>query len=73
MSERERARRAEQRRRSLEVNEFCNIHRICRDRFYAEVRAGKLRARKVGRKTIVTPEDEDAWVANLPVLELATA
>jgi len=70
MSKRERERRAEQRRRSLAVSEFCNIHRICRDRFYFEVRAGRLRAKKVGRKTIVTPEDEDDWVAGLPDLEL---
>jgi hypothetical protein len=72
MSDRERARRDAQRRASV-VDQFCERNQICRDTFYKEVRRGRLRARKIGRKTIVTPEDEAAWKASLPLLELPAA
>jgi hypothetical protein len=53
------------------VREFCERNDICRDTFYAEVRTGRLRARKIGRKTIVTDDDERRWRDSLPILELA--
>jgi excisionase family DNA binding protein len=31
-----------------------------------EIRAGRLRARKVGRRTIITHEDLEFWAAGLP-------
>jgi hypothetical protein len=58
--------------RSLSVKEFCRLEGIGKDRFYQEVRLRRLRARKAGRRTIITPEDRAAWHAALPVLKLAS-
>ena len=46
---------------------------ICRDTFYAEVRRGRLRALKLGKKTIVLKTDAEGWAKSLPALELAPA
>jgi hypothetical protein len=33
---------------------------------YGQIAAGKLVARKCGRRTIIAPEDRAAWLGNLP-------
>lgn len=43
------------------VNEFCDAHAIGRTRFYREVRAGRLRTLKAGRRTLVSREDAEIW------------
>jgi hypothetical protein len=48
------------------VDAFCEKHGIGRTTFYSEVKIGRLRIKKLGRKTIVTPEFEAAWVESLP-------
>jgi hypothetical protein len=49
-------------------SEFCKTNRICRETGYKQVRSGKLRVVKVGRKSLVLLSDELAWQASLPVL-----
>jgi hypothetical protein len=39
-------------------------------RIYKEIRAGRLIARKVGRRTVITAEDERNWRNALPRLSL---
>jgi excisionase family DNA binding protein len=34
---------------------------------YREIAKGALRARKLGRRTLITRDDEAAWLANMPV------
>jgi excisionase family DNA binding protein len=53
-------------REAFAVREFCARYGICRDTFYSEVKRGRLRALKLGRKTIVLRPDADAWAASLP-------
>ena len=48
------------------VNEFCVRFGICRSLFYAEVRAGRLKTRKAGRRTLVLTRDADSWAEALP-------
>jgi len=55
------------------VDDFCVRNAIGRSTFYKEVRAGRLMLRKIGRKTVVLREDEDAWRQSLPVLETREA
>jgi hypothetical protein len=66
ISERERQRRTWQ--RAMSVPSFCESVGIGRTRFYQEVKTGRLRVRKVGRRTIVTADDADEWLCNLSVL-----
>ena len=58
-------------REAFAVGEFCERFGICRETFYQEVRRGRLRAVKLGAKTIVLKTDADAWVATMPPLELS--
>ena len=53
------------------MREFCARNGICRQTFYDEIRRGRLHARKLGKKTIVTAENERAWLETLPPLRLA--
>lgn len=44
------------------VNGFCARNGIGRTKFYKEVDAGELEVTKIGTRTIVTPEQEAAWL-----------
>jgi excisionase family DNA binding protein len=66
ISDRESQRRASQ--RAMTVRCFCESVGIGRTRFYREVKAGRLRVRKVGRRTIVTSDDADQWLNRLPAI-----
>jgi len=53
-------------RRAFRVDEFCENHRIGRSKFQEEVAAGRLRVVRIGRRVLVTADDADKWLANLP-------
>jgi excisionase family DNA binding protein len=53
-------------KRAYAVREFCSAFGICRATFYSEVRAGRLKAVKIGSKTLILREDAETWVARLP-------
>src|SRR5262249_25568159 len=63
--------RAKAERRGFSVDEIAGRNDLCRESIYKEIRAGRLIARKLGRKTLILIEDETAWRANLPRLTLA--
>lgn len=48
------------------VNAFCEWASIGRSKFYQEVQEGRLRLRKIGRKSVVTAADAEAWLNSLP-------
>lgn len=43
---------------------------VCRDTIYSAIREGNLRARKAGRRTLILRADLEAYLQNLPCLEL---
>lgn len=43
---------------------------VGRDKIYEAIRTGQLRAKKFGRRTIITDEDLRTFIHNLPALEL---
>ena len=49
--------------------EFFARNNVGKDRFYAEIAAGRLIARKSGKKVLISADDEAAWLASLPKLE----
>jgi excisionase family DNA binding protein len=63
-SEGERQRRASQ--RAMSVRDFCKIYGIGRTSLYAEIAAGRLKVRKVGRRTLIGDDDAEEWWHSLP-------
>lgn len=40
-----------------------------RSMIYQEIQAGRLRARKLGRRTLILAADLSSWLANLPLVK----
>ena len=63
----------EQRRRALQramsIAEFCERYGPGRTKTYEELKSGRLRGRKVGKRTIITEDDAENWLRCLPVIE----
>jgi hypothetical protein len=56
-------------KRAMSLSEFCNAYGIGRTRAYEELKAGRLRARKAGRRTIISENDAEDWLRRLPVIK----
>jgi len=54
---------------SFSVDEFARRNRIGLTTAYAEIRAGRLIARKIGRRTVVLADDARSWRDNLPKVQ----
>jgi hypothetical protein len=54
---------------SFSVREFCLRNGMSLSKAYTEIKNKRLRARKRGRSTIITAEDERAYNEALPVLD----
>jgi excisionase family DNA binding protein len=50
------------------INNFCRCYGIGRTKTYAEIAAGRLLARKVGKRTLILKSDADAWLTTLPAV-----
>jgi excisionase family DNA binding protein len=63
----------EQRRRALQramsIAEFCERYGPGRTKTYEELKSGRLRGRKIGKRTIITEDDAEDWLRCLPVIE----
>jgi hypothetical protein len=55
------------------VDEFAARNGVGKDKVYHEIAAGRLIARKIGKRTIIFADDEAQWRANLPRLDLGGA
>jgi len=51
---------------AMTVKEFCRKYGIGRTKFYEEINAGRLRAVKCGKRTLVLIRDGSAWENTLP-------
>ena len=52
--------------RAFAIREFCLRYSVGRTHAYEEIAAGRLRAVKVGRRTLITHDAAEAWLAALP-------
>ena len=56
-------------RRALTILEFAARYSIGRSKIYEEAAAGRIKLRKVGKKTLITVDDAEKWLAGLPAVE----
>jgi excisionase family DNA binding protein len=54
--------------RAYTINDFCRYYGIGRTKTYGEIAAGRLLARKVGKRTLILKSDADRWLTTLPTL-----
>jgi hypothetical protein len=54
---------------AMTVSEFCNWARVGRTKLYDEVKAGRLKLRKIGTKSIVIRSEGEAWLHSLPTAD----
>jgi hypothetical protein len=66
ISEAERQRRARQ--RAMSIAEFGEQYGLGRTKTYEELRSGRLRGRKIGKRTIITEDDAEDWLRCLPIM-----
>jgi len=52
-------------RMALSVSEFCSCYSIGRSTFYEEVKAGRLKVRKAGARTLIASADAERWLESL--------
>jgi hypothetical protein len=68
ISEAEWQRRAPQ--RAMSITQFSENYGIGRTKAYEELKSGRLRGRKIGKRTIITEDDAEEWLRRLPVIEI---
>jgi excisionase family DNA binding protein len=57
------------RQRAFSIQEFSQVYGAGRTKVYEELKSGRLRGRKVGRRTIISEDDAEDWLRRLPVFE----
>jgi excisionase family DNA binding protein len=55
-------------RRAMSIAEFCERYGPGRTKTYEELKSGRLRARKIGKRTVITEDDAEDWLLRLPVI-----
>jgi excisionase family DNA binding protein len=61
------------RRNAMSIDQFCQRYAVGRTTVYAEIKQGRLRGLKVGRRTIITENDAEDWLHRLPAIETGSA
>lgn len=51
---------------ALSIEEFCDAVGIGRTRAYEEIRLGRLKVSKSGRRSLIPAEEIHRWLATLP-------
>lgn len=54
---------------AMTVREFARRYSVSPAYVYLELAAGRLIARKTGRKTLIASLDAEAWLRNLPIMK----
>lgn len=47
------------------ISEFCNLFSIGKTKTYEEIKEGRLKLTKIGRRSIVTAQAADNWLNSL--------
>jgi hypothetical protein len=70
ISEAERARPARQ--RAMSIAQFSERYGPGRTTIYEEIKLGRLRARKCGKRTYIAEDDAEDWLRSLPLVACDT-
>jgi hypothetical protein len=57
--------------RGMSIRAFCETYGVGRTKAYEEIKAGRLKAKKAGRRTIVGDDAAEEWLRSLPELKEA--
>ena len=60
---------ARTRQRAMSISEFSERYGPGKTTIYEEIKLGRLRARKCGKRTFITEDDAEGWLQALPLLE----
>ena len=60
-------------RRAHSIDEIVDKGPAGRTKVYSEIKAGRLEARKCGRRTFILDEDYQAWLQSLPAMNSEAA
>jgi excisionase family DNA binding protein len=52
----------------MTIDEFCKRYGPGRTTAYQEIKSGRLRGRKIGKRTIITEDDAEDWLRHLPTI-----
>jgi hypothetical protein len=55
----------------MHIADFCQRYGLGRTKTYEELKSGRLRGRKIGKRTIITEDDAEEWLLSLPAIEVA--
>lgn len=57
-------------RAAYSIDEFAKIHGVCRDVIYENIAIGRIRAVKLGRRTLIPASERQRFLSELPPLRL---
>jgi hypothetical protein len=57
------------RHRAMSILQFSENYGVGRTKIYEELSSGRLRGRKIGKRTIITEDDAEDWLQKLPELK----
>ena len=49
------------------IAEIIEMSGVCRTTIYAEIKTGRLKVRKLGRRTLILADELHHWLSSLPV------
>ena len=55
--------------RALSVEQFCELYNIGKTTAYAQIREGRLRLRKIGKRSVIAVEDAEIWFRDLRTVD----
>lgn len=58
-------------RQAYDVPTFCQLFSIGKTRTYQEIKEGRLKIVKVGKRTLIPAQSATEWLANLNTVEVA--
>ena len=61
----EREHQRSERQRAMSVRYFCEAYNMGKTRTYEEIKSGRLRVRKIGRRTLIGVDDAEEWFNRL--------